>query len=31
MINDEMREIQVQQDELTRKLNEKISTDLRVM
>ena len=28
MINDEMREIQVQQDELTRKLNEKISADL---
>ncbi len=26
--NDEMREIQAQQDELTRKLNEKISADL---
>ena len=25
MTNDEMREIQAQQDELTRKLNEKIS------
>ncbi len=29
MTNDEMREIQAQQDELTRKLNEKISDDLR--
>jgi hypothetical protein len=28
MTNDEMREIQAQQDELTRKLNEKISADL---
>ena len=28
MTNDEMREIQAQQDELTRKLNEKISGDL---
>ena len=28
MTNDEMREIQAQQDELTRKLNEKISDDL---
>ena len=28
MTNDEMREIQAQQDELTRKLNEKISVDL---
>jgi hypothetical protein len=30
MTNDEMREIQVQQDELTRKLNEKISTDKQI-
>jgi len=28
MTNDEMREIQAQQDELNRKLNEKISDDL---
>jgi hypothetical protein len=28
MSNDEMREIQAQQDELTRKLTEKISDDL---
>jgi hypothetical protein len=28
MSNDEMRKIQAQQDELSRKLNEKISDDL---
>ena len=29
--NDKMREIQAQQDELTRKLNEKISDDLSMV